>query len=163
MADNTHRAQCNDSETEAQYTTINTTRFGEVRIDLSRIIHFPEGILGFPDEKRFVILEHKPGSPFCWLQSVDTPELAFVMMDPLLVKDDYLTGLPAPEKQMLEGEGEGKYALFSFVTIPRGEVQKMTINLLGPIFIDVESKIGRQLVLANSDYDTRYPVFGQTK
>ena len=158
-----HKVESNGAETRAQGITINTTRFGQMCIDHSRIINFPEGILGFPDEKRFVILEHKPGSPFCWLQSIDTPELAFVMMSPLLVKDDYLTGLPASERKLLEGEGAGKYALFAFVTIPRGEVQKMTINLLGPILIDVENRIGRQLVLANSGYDTRYPVFEQTK
>ncbi len=141
---------------------IQTTRFGEVFIDTGRIIHFPEGILGFPQEKNFVVLEHKPGSPFWWLQSTTTPDLAFVMMSPFLVKEDYLDALPASEKRLLEGENAANYVLFVFVTIPKGQVEKMTVNLLGPILIDAKEKIGRQLVLANSTYSTRYPVLSET-
>jgi len=138
---------------------IETSRFGEIEVDENRIIHFPEGILGFPQEKKFVILEHKPGSPFCWLQSVNSPELAFVMMNPLMVKKDYLEAFPASEKRLLEGD-EGKHmALFAFVTIPRGQARKMSINLLGPILININKKTGRQLVLANSCFSTRQPVF----
>ncbi len=142
--------------------TIQTTRFGKISIHKRRIINFPEGILGFPDEKRFVILEHKPGSPFCWLQSVTSPDLAFVMMSPILIKSDYIDTLPASERRLLKGEQAKNFAVFAFVTIPKGRVQDMTVNLLGPIVIDAEKKIGRQLVLANSTYQTRHPVFVET-
>ncbi|RLB22863.1 MAG: flagellar assembly protein FliW [Deltaproteobacteria bacterium] len=148
-----------DHESEPKGTlTVETTRFGRVQIDGKRIIHFPEGVLGFPDQKRFVILEHKPGSPFCWLQSVDSPDLAFVMMSPFLVKKDYLEDLPQSEKEIFQGEDAKDLVVFAFVTIPEGQVEKMTINLLGPILIDVKKRVGRQLVLAGSDYTTRHPV-----
>lgn len=146
---------------DSSIVSIQTSRFGEIRIDESRIIDFPEGILGFPGENKFVILEHKPGSPFCWLQSVKTPDLAFVMISPILVKQDYLDSLPPSERKLLEGEEGKNMALFAFVTIPRGQVEKMTVNLLGPILIDVRKKTGRQLVLANSGFNTRHPVFVQ--
>ncbi len=141
---------------------IQTTRFGEISMERRRIIHFPEGILGFPHEQSFVILEHKPGSPFWWLQSTVTPELAFVMMSPFLVEKDYLDALPASEKRLLEGEEASNYVLFVLVTIPKGQVEKMTVNLLGPILIDSKRRIGRQLVLANSSYSTRHPVVSET-
>ena len=149
-------------EKSAERVTIQTTRFGQVSIHTGRIIQFPEGILGFPEEKRFVILEHKPGSPFWWLQSVDSPDLAFVMMSPFLVKEDYLEALPPSERKLIESGNADDYVLFVFVTIPKGQVEKMTANLLGPILIDAKKKIGRQLVLANSTYTTRYPILKET-
>ena len=149
-----------ENETQTK-VTIRTTRFGEVEVNEDLIIDFPEGILGFPEEKSFAILEHRSGSPFWWLQSLKTPELAFVMMNPLLVRKDYLKELPASERKLFEGDQGKQMVLFAFVTIPRGQVEKMTINLLGPIVIDVKKRRGRQLVLANSGLNTRHPVFSE--
>jgi flagellar assembly factor FliW len=137
---------------------IKTSRFGEVEIDKDRAIHFPDGILGFPEQKDYVILEHKPGSPFCWLQCLTVPDLAFVMTDPLFVKSDFLEDIPPQEKALVTDENNGRYLLFSLVTIPQGEPEKSTVNLLGPIVIYPESKTGRQVILANSGYNHRHPL-----
>ncbi len=150
--------QSQKTEKTNEMLKINTTRFGELEIEEKRLIHFPEGILGFPEEKYFVILEHKPNSPFCWLQSAQSPELAFVIMNPFLVKQDYLMDLPAPDKAIFEGEEAKNLVIFSIVTIPKGNAEKMTINLLGPIIIDTNKRIGRQLVLAGTGYSPRHPI-----
>ena len=67
---------------------VKTTRFGELELDESRIISFTEGILGFPNYKKFVLLDRDNNSPFVWLQSVETEELAFVLMKPVHVFPD---------------------------------------------------------------------------
>ncbi len=138
--------------------SIETTRFGTIEVKEKRIIRFPEGILGFPNQRRFTILEHKPNSPFCWLQSLDDPALAFVMTSPFLIDPDYLKGLGRSFEEILEGIRDGKNAVFVLVTIPPGEVEEMTANLLGPIVIDIPERTGRQLVLANSTYSPRHPL-----
>jgi flagellar assembly factor FliW len=140
-----------------QRCSINTSRFGVLEIEESRIIHFPEGLLGFPAQRRYIILEHKPGSPFCWLQSLDSPDLAFVMASPLLVKEDYLESLPEKEKLFFHSKSKGDIAVFSLVTIPQGDVEKMTINLTGPLVIDIGAKTGKQVILSESGYDHRHP------
>ena len=137
-------------------TKIHTKRFGPVAIDDTRIIHFPDGLLGFPEQRNYVILEHRPGSPFCWLQSVDVPDLAFVLTDPFQIKTDYVEALPPEEKTYFTSKDN--LIIFALVTIPPGQVEKMTINLLGPIVIDAEMHTGRQVILANSGYDTRHPI-----
>lgn len=137
---------------------IETERFGQLEIEEERIIHFPEGILGFPEQKNYVVLEHSPGSAFCWLQSVDNPGLAFVMADPLQVKEGYVEGLSPEEKSFLNDNNNIDPIIMAIVTIPRGEVEKMTINLMGPLVIDSENRTGRQVILANSGYDHRYPI-----
>ncbi|MBW1802921.1 MAG: flagellar assembly protein FliW [Deltaproteobacteria bacterium] len=141
--------------------TINTERFGPLEIDETRIIHFPDGLLGFPECRNYVILEHQPGSPFCWLQSVDVPELAFVMANPFQIKGDYLDALSPEEKALFANKDKGNIVVFALVTIPPGQVEKMTINLLGPIVIDSDLHTGRQVILANSGYHTRHPLVHQ--
>ncbi len=138
--------------------TIKSTRFGELEVDEKRAVHFPEGLLGFTERKDFVILDHKPNSPFCWLQSMDAPDLAFVMTNPFLVKDDYLGNLSPDEMAYFKTEKGRNIIVFALVTIPPGKVEKMTINLLGPLVIDAESRTGRQVILANSGYNHRHPL-----
>jgi len=140
-----------------EFIEIQTTRFGTINVEKKKIIEFPEGILGFPNHKRFTLLEHKPDSPFCWLQSLDDPALAFVLTNPFLVDPEYLKGLGEPYDKILDDIDKGKKALFVLVTIPPGKVEDMTVNLLGPIMIEIANRKGRQLVLANSPYSPRHP------
>lgn len=132
--------------------TINTTRFGEIEVDEGKAIHFADGLPGFHDRKDFIILEHKPGSPFLWLQSMDAPDLAFVLMNPFLMKSDYLQDLSTEEEALLKNENDEEIIVFSLVTIPRGEVKKATVNLMGPIVVESKSRKARQVILANSGY-----------
>ncbi len=137
---------------------IETTRFGELEVHENEVVRFPEGLLGFPDHKDFVILEHKADSPFFWLQSLSAPALAFVMMDPFMIRADYLEELSRPHTVLLENIKEEKAALFALVTIPPGKVEEMTVNLLGPLVVDLETRVGKQVILDNSDYSHRHPV-----
>ncbi|MFC1825504.1 flagellar assembly protein FliW [Thermodesulfobacteriota bacterium] len=135
-----------------------TLRFGVIEVEEERVIHFPDGILGFPENKDFVIMEHKPDSPFMWLQSMSTPELAFVITNPFLVKPDYLDNLTPGERAFFSTENGNNLTIFVLVTIPPGQVEKMTVNLLGPLAIDIESRTGKQVILPNSGYHHRYPL-----
>jgi flagellar assembly factor FliW len=83
------------------------------------------------------------------------------MASPLLVKEDYLESLPEKEKSFFHSESEDDIAVFSLVTIPVGDVEKMTINLTGPLVIDVGAKTGKQVILSESGYDHRHPFLEQ--
>ncbi len=136
---------------------IMTTRFGEVEIDEKRTLNFPEGLLGFPDAREFAILEHKPGSPFMWLQSSTEPGLAFVMINPYLIMPDYLKNL-SPEEERLISNKDESVIIFALVTIPANKPEKATINLLGPIVVKSETMEARQVILADSGYSHCYPL-----
>ena len=137
---------------------IETARFGVLEVEEGRIIHFPEGLLGFPENKHFFIREHKPNSPFVWLQSVNSPELAFVIINPFLVKPDYLENLSPGERAHFNSENGNHLTVFVLVTIPPGQIQNMTVNLLGPLVINTESMTGRQVILPHSGYNHRHPL-----
>jgi flagellar assembly factor FliW len=140
---------------------IETTRFGTIEIDEGKSIEFPEGLVGFPDARRFVLLEHAPQSPFHWLQSMDEPDLAFVVVDPLLIDPQYADAVPVEAWNDL-GPAGVEPLLLALVTIDRHE-GRVTVNLVGPLVIHPETRKGRQLVLDESSYSIQHDIMCSTK
>jgi flagellar assembly factor FliW len=138
--------------------TISTTRFGELSIEEERIIHFPEGLLGFPDQKLYILQQHKPGSSFYWLQSVDLPYLAFVSINPFLGEKDYIKDLPSADLTYFNGIEDGRTVVLALVTIKPESVPPLTMNLVGPVIIDIGSRTGRQVVLSSTRYTCKHPL-----
>lgn len=138
--------------------TISTTRFGEITVEEQRIIHFSDGLLGFPDQKDFIIKQHEPGSSFYWLQSVDLPYMAFVVINPFLGEKDYLKELPPSDREYFKGVEDGRTLVLSMVTVRPESVPALTMNLVGPVVIDLETKKGRQVVLSTTRYTCRHPL-----
>ena len=137
---------------------IKTTRFGEIDIEESKVIYFPEGLIGFPEDKKFFVIEHKPNSPFMWLQSLTTPELAFVVINPYQVFPGYLKEISREEEDMLKPGDNDTVIIVAIVTIPNGRITESTVNLMGPVVIAPKEKIGKQVILANSGYSHRHPL-----
>jgi len=139
---------------------INTARFGTIDITAGKIINMPLGMLGFPDQKRFVILQHKEDSPFFWYQSLDDPGLAFVITNPFLFVPEYKVNLePALKEMSWNGGGNNLHLeLYIVVNIPKGLPGKMTGNLIGPILINNNVRQAVQLVIAESNYTHKFPL-----
>ena len=134
---------------------INTSRFGEVDVDQTRVISFPKGILGFPKYKRFVLIEAGEDSYFWWLQSIDTPDLAFVVTDPSLFVPTYKVPLKAEQMQEMGLESLTDAQVFVIVN-KRGKV--LTGNLQGPLVIHCGKCVGEQMVLSDRRFTTRVPL-----
>ena len=140
---------------------INTEVFGPVEIDKDKIIKIEEGLLGFEEEKEFVIINMEEGDyPFQWLQSVNTPELAFVIINPFYVFPDYKFTISKKVQEKLEIEDEKDIVIYSIVVVP-GDMEKMTANLLGPIVINTNKRLGKQIILDDNRYSTKHFIFQQ--
>lgn len=140
---------------------LSTKNFGEIEIQEQDIINFPEGILGFEEEKQFVIINNEDEyNPFHWLQSVQNPELAFVIINPFFVFPNYDIILPKSAQDKLKIEDEKDVAIYSIVVVPE-DMEKMTTNLSGPIVINAEKKLGKQVILDDDRYTTKHYVFQQ--
>jgi flagellar assembly factor FliW len=120
----------------------------------------PDGLLGFPDNKQFVMLPHEENSPFFWYQSIDEPALAFVLTSPFLFKPDYEVDLENTLKEMSwNANGENNHLeLFVIVNIPKGSPHKISINLIGPILINTKTRQAVQMVISNSLYTHKFPL-----
>jgi flagellar assembly factor FliW len=134
---------------------VNTVRFGEVSVDENRVIHFIEPILGFESTRRYVILDHSEDSPFKWLQSVDDPELAFVVTNPKFFGIDYEFTLADDTVSQLQIEAIEDTVVLTIVNIPQDDPSKMTTNLLGPIVISQKVRKAMQVVLHDTQYNTK--------
>jgi len=140
---------------------LNTKNFGELDIDEKKIIAFPEGLPGFEEEKEFVIINNEDEeNPFCWLQSVKNPDLAFVIVDPFFVFSDYSVDLSKTVQEKLKIKDEKDVAVYSIVVVPE-DLKKMTANLLGPIVINVRERLGKQVILDDPRYTTKHYIFPQ--
>jgi flagellar assembly factor FliW len=134
-----------------------TQRFGEMEFAEDSVITVLGGVIGFPSLLRYVLIQRPSDAPFYWLQSVDDPAMALVLVDPVLFKADYAPELPPSLHEEL-GAGPGQVALFAIVTIPQGRPQDMTANLLGPLAVNPASRLARQLVLDDRLYTHRQPI-----
>ena len=140
---------------------LTTTRFGDIDVPESGLIELPDGVLGFPESKRYVLLEHdSEGTPFRWLQSVDDPNLAFIVIDPNLLVDDYVIEF---DDETAENFGcqtvSEQFGMMAIVNVPREEPIKMTANVRAPIIVHLEKRIGWQVVLPNDNYPIRHRIF----
>ncbi len=142
---------------------IPTTRFGTLEIGADQIIQVPTGIIGFPECKRYVLLEHRQGSSFFWLQSLDNEALAFVVINPLLFQPDYTFDLSPEDRQALEIQnGQAELQTLAIVNIAHREKDEraieITANLLGPIVINIHRRLAKQLILDGYPYSHRHPI-----
>jgi flagellar assembly factor FliW len=141
---------------------IKTSRFGEVAIADDAVIAMPEGMLGFSEVTRYVLIQHRDGSPFLWYQAVDEPNLAFVVVDAFTFFPDYEVIMSSEDVQVLDCSKPGDLAVFLVVVIPDNP-KEMTANLRGPVVINVGNKVARQVVLTDEKYSPHHSIMEEMR
>ena len=134
---------------------IETTRFGTVEVDDSRIISFPSGLLGFSSFRRFVLLQPDDDGVFYWLQSVEAPDLAFVVTDPSLWVPEYKANI---RREQMDELNLGEVAEAQVLAIVNKRGETLTLNLQGPVVINIGDCVAMQLVLADKRWSTRQEI-----
>jgi len=142
---------------------ISTSRFGTVELDNESVIEFPDGLPGFEHTRRYFLAPHKTTegsvSPFRWLQSVDEPELAFPVINPWTLRPDYAPTINSLVlKQMLISDFKSQAQFLAIVTIPKTNPSAITVNLLAPVLINRQHKMGKQVIVQNESYSIRTPL-----
>lgn len=135
---------------------LNTKHFGEIDIDENKIINFREGIPGFENSKKFIVLyDGDEASPFRWLQCVDNGELAFAVVNPFMILNDYDIEIPEETVSNLNIESIEDVMVLSIVVVP-DDPSKMTMNLKAPVIINTKNNTGMQVVLDTDMYSVRH-------
>jgi flagellar assembly factor FliW len=124
---------------------------------LTHALTFPNGLIGCQDWKRFVLLsDDEEELPVAYLQSIDEPSVRLLVTDPRLIVSGYAARLSDEDGAGLGHPASDNTVLYCTLTInPDGMI---TANLLGPLVINSSTRIGRQVVLSDSNYSTRHPV-----
>ena len=134
---------------------IKTSRFGQLEVDQARLIAFDEGILGFPSQREYALIQTGQGSGFYWLQAVETEDLAFVVCDPRLFVADYQVPVKLDDLQNIDLTDPEDAQIFVIVN-KVGDL--LTGNFQGPLVVNVNNRKARQLVLSDKRYSTRHPL-----
>ncbi len=135
-----------------------STRFGTFDLCEDSVLTFPSGLLGFPDQRRYVLLDHDTEAPFKWLQSLEEPSLAFVVIDPSLFHPTYRVEYPRDALAEVQVEGGDDLSVAVILTIPSDDPGRVTANLRGPLLMNARTRLCKQLVLSE-EFPTRYPLF----
>ena len=139
---------------------IQTTRFGELEIADSSVITFNKGIPGFEESKKYVLIpaDEKGETPFFFLQSIDSEEVNFFLVDPFSFFKEYDIKLNDQMVEKLELEDSADAIVLTTVTA-KGEIKNATTNLKAPLIINNSKQLGMQIVLDNKDYLIKQPLF----
>jgi len=137
-------------------TVLSKTRFGEIEVDDSRAMTFPRGLIGFPDARRFVLLEPRGRASVAWLQSLDVPELAFPVVDGACMGQSYPR--PAPQ-ELAKNAGLGSTDLALLVIVAAtGQQNGLVANMLAPLLVDLQTRTGAQVVLDHRVFSASAPL-----
>lgn len=139
-----------------------TSRFGEIEVDEKKIVHFKNGIPAFEDEHEFVILPYEDESPYYFMQSVKTPDLAFLLTIPFLFFNDYTFEIDESTVKELDIKNQDAVFFYSMITIPNGSIRYMTANLVAPIVLNADNMLAKQVVLEKSNYTTKHRLFPES-
>ena len=148
-----HSASPEPTRSTLHLVALETTRFGEIDISDDSVISISDGMPGFPDFGRFVLLQADDDQPFYWLQSADDGELAFLAVVPWEYFPDYELHLGDEDEAALAVSDPGDLLVLNLLTIDR-EDEAVTANLLGPVVVNQGARRARQIVL-EGDYPTK--------
>ena len=142
---------------------VNTSRFGEIEVDEAKIVHFDRGIPAFEDETEFVILPYEEESPYYFMQSLKSPDLAFLLTNPFLFFPDYTFEIDDDTLSELDVKNQDAVFYYAMITIPNGSIRYMTANLLAPVVLNSDNMRAKQVVLEKSNYTTKHRLFPEPK
>ncbi|WP_071461313.1 flagellar assembly protein FliW [Bacillus massilinigeriensis] len=130
--------------------------------EISEVIEFEKGIPGFPDEKKFTLLPLSEENIFFAMQSIETPELAFIVSSPFHFFKEYDFKLDEVSVGELGIETEKDVEVYSILTVEDPFVNT-TANLQAPIILNRQSLKAKQVIIHDSTYATKHPIFESAK
>ena len=143
-----------DDTTDVQ---LRSELLGDLEVSENSVFDFPDGLFGFEDAHGFVLLAAERDG-FYWLQSLEFSALTFLLADPFAWVDGYSVDLPDCELASLAPADAADLAVLAIVTLPRTAEECPTVNLQGPVALNVRKRVGRQVVIQDSEFDVRHPL-----
>jgi flagellar assembly factor FliW len=131
--------------------TVNTFRFGPLEVPEDKLITMERPILGFENFTDFCLIEIEELAPFMWLQSTEDENVAFMVVNPVVFFPDYRIVVNPKEIAELKVDRVEAVETYVIVTIHESN-HEISANLQGPILINTETRLAKQLVLVNSEY-----------
>ena len=139
--------------------TLDTKDYGLVEYEESDLLDFPDGIFGFTELKKYIplVLDENEDNTILLLQSIENPDIAFVVLNPFTLDPDYNPILTPEELSYLGVNSENDLSYY-VISVLHNDYLKTTVNMKAPIVINPDRRIGMQVILSNTDYEFRKPL-----
>ncbi len=124
------------------------------------VIRFERGMPGFRDLHKFLITSEPEQAPFHWLHSIEQPGLRFVLINPLLIRPEYSPRISKLQLEELHLASAEDLLMYVIVTLDRLDMQQSTVNLCGPVLVNIKEHLACQIILDDRQLDVRAPIFG---
>jgi flagellar assembly factor FliW len=144
-------------QSEPEMLTVRSDLLGDLHVRSTDALYFANGILGFPECRRFALVRAEHDGLF-WLQSIEYSTLAFLLVDPFAVIPEYSIDVAPTQLADLGAYRPADIALLSVVTLPAVPTEQPTANLQGPIAINFATRAAKQLVMSETDFGVRCPI-----
>ena len=138
---------------------IHSTRFGLMEIRDDAVLTFPEGLIGIPGT-RYALIAGAEESAFYWLHSVEDPDIALPVTTPWLFFADYEVRISDEDAHRLDLERPEQADILVVVSAAQ-ELEEFSTNLVAPVIIHAEKRIGRQIINDAGGYLVRQPLFDE--
>ena len=133
---------------------VRTTRFGTLEVEAEDVLAFANGLVGFEDCRRWVLLADAENPAIGWLQCVTRPAVALAVVSPRRFVPDYQFRVYRSELAELELTGVADAQVV--VVVGRND-RAITLDLKAPIVIHLALRRGCQVV-THSDLPTQFEV-----
>ena len=132
------------------------SRFGEIEYDPDNTLLFPDGLVGFEELRKFVVMPNEKEGPLFWIQSVEDPEVAFILTDPTGFYYDYKVVPDGREREKLGIDEKDECLIVSVVSV--SSEREITLNLAAPILFAPESNRALQVILEGTNFSPQTPL-----
>jgi flagellar assembly factor FliW len=143
---------------ESSVIIIESKALGRVTVPEEHIITFPAGLPGFPEERRYALINSQLKAPFYFLQCVDNPAVGFVVASPAALFPDYRPKNGPVDLQELQAQSPEDLQALVLLTFPRGRPREFTANLISPLLINLGRRLGKQVVIDKPHYSSQHPI-----
>lgn len=138
--------------------TVESSRFGTFEVPADILLHFPQGMIGFPTHTDYVLVKQRDDSVFMWLHSTTDPSLAFPVVLPWAFHWEYEVKLSDDDLEAIGVSNPSQISIMTVVNVG-SDVRAGTINLFSPIVINNDSREAKQVINTADGYSTRDPLF----
>jgi flagellar assembly factor FliW len=145
-----------EAQSQVRRLTIDSAKLGPIQVPEDQIITFDSGLLGLNSARRYALLSRPGPTPFYLLQGVDRPDVSLLLAKPASLVDDFHMGRLNSAMGELKARTPDDLQIFVTLTIPAGRPQEATANLVSPILINPQYRLGKQVVLENPSYSHKY-------
>jgi len=120
-------------------------------------IVFPDGLVGCQDWKNFVLMtgEGVDELRVAVLQSLDDPAMSLMVTDPRFFEPSFAPMLSAQDCTDLGLDDDSQTVMYCTLSTADGW---LTANLLGPLILNPTNCRGKQVVVLDSAFSTRYRI-----